>query len=162
MAIEYRYLRALTDGATYELLAGVSGDPTPVATRTVTGSGSGAGSMGILNADTTSKSVAFLSTGGLTIGVPDRGDVWAQWYKDGVLIDTFGDPNGDATADGWSYYDGWAYRKDTASLDGTFKTCEWKFSGDGALSPYSTNDEATADGVGFPIYSFTLSVSQMD
>ncbi|MDP6944671.1 MAG: calcium-binding EGF-like domain-containing protein, partial [Myxococcota bacterium] len=52
-----------------------------------------------------------------------------ELFRNGVVIDTFGDIN--STAGGWDYDDGWAYRKsNTGPNDGAFVVSNWNYGED--------------------------------
>jgi len=75
-----------------------------------------------------------------------------ELFRDGSVIDVFGDINKDGTGEPWEYMDGWAYRKNGTGPDGsTFVLDNWFFSGPNALDGKTTN--ASAD-TPFPICSY--------
>lgn len=69
-----------------------------------------------------------------------NGDDAIELFRDGMLIDVFGEIDVDGTDQPWEYIDGWAYRKDATGPDGsTFALDNWLFSGPDALDGESTN-----------------------
>lgn len=82
-----------------------------------------------------------------------NGDDAMELFKDGTVIDTFGDINTDGTGEAWEYLDGWAYRNNGATPQGmTFTVTDWTYSGPNALDGETTNGSATTP---FPVESFT-------
>ena len=83
----------------------------------------------------------FLSFFGVapTILVPGsvtgvNGDDAIELFKDGAVVDVFGDINTDGSGEAWEYTDGWAYRKPATGPDGsTFILGNWTYSGVDAL-----------------------------
>lgn len=71
-----------------------------------------------------------------------NGDDAIELYKDGVVVDLFGDPNLDGTGQCWEYLDGYAVRTTTVPNAGVFDiTCstnEWTYSGVDALDGVMT------------------------
>lgn len=65
-----------------------------------------------------------------------NGDDAIELFKDGNVIDVFGDVNKDGTNTAWEYKDGWANRNSDsrAPNNGTFNAANWTFSGKGKLS----------------------------
>jgi uncharacterized protein len=83
-----------------------------------------------------------------------NGDDAIELFKNGVVVDIFGDVNMSGTGQPWEYMDGWAYRKDSTGPDGsTFVLGNWDFSGINALDGATTNAGAT---IPFPIGTFNL------
>jgi len=81
-----------------------------------------------------------------------NGDDAIELFRDGAVIDVFGDINVDGTGEPWEYMDGWAYRKDGTGPDGsTFVLDNWFFSGPNALDGENTNASAATP---FPIGSY--------
>ena len=81
-----------------------------------------------------------------------NGDDAIELFKDGSVIDVFGDINVDGNGEPWEYLDGWAYRVDGTGPDGsTFALSNWTFSGPNALDGESTNDTAATP---FPLGTF--------
>lgn len=82
-----------------------------------------------------------------------NGDDAMELFKDGVVIDTFGDINMDGTGTGWDHLDGWAYRVDGSLPNGgAFVIEDWYFSGINNLEGGLTNDTCL---VPFPLGTFT-------
>lgn len=83
-----------------------------------------------------------------------NGDDAIELFKDGTVIDIFGDINVDGTGTGWDYEDGWAYRNNSTGPDGNlFILSNWTYSGKNALDGETTNSSATNP---FPIGSFNF------
>ncbi len=69
-----------------------------------------------------------------------NGDDAIELFRDGVVVDIFGDIDVDGTGEPWEYLDGWAYRKNGTGPDGDlFNLDNWFFSGPNALDGKSTN-----------------------
>ncbi|WP_299012661.1 T9SS type A sorting domain-containing protein [uncultured Polaribacter sp.] len=85
-----------------------------------------------------------------------NGDDAVELFKNGIVIDTFGDINKDGTGESWNYQDGWAYRLNTTKPDGTFVLNNWKFSGTNKLEGGTTN--ATTN-IPFPLASYKAFIS---
>jgi len=86
-----------------------------------------------------------------------NGDDAIELFKDGVVVDVFGDINTDGSGQPWDYLDGWAYRVSNTGPDGsTFILDNWTFSGINVLDGQATNDSASAP---FPTGSFSGSGS---
>ncbi len=79
--------------------------------------------------------------GGSAVGI--NGDDALELFKNGVVIDTFGDINTDGTGEPWEYLDGWAYRKNGTGLDPTINnTNNYIYSGPNALDGETSNETA--------------------
>ncbi|MFP2994543.1 endonuclease [Spongiivirga sp. MCCC 1A20706] len=73
-----------------------------------------------------------------------NGDDAIELFKDGEVIDVFGDINVDGSGQAWEYTDGWAFRKDETGPDGsTFVLDNWIYSGRDALDGATDNASAT-------------------
>ena len=82
-----------------------------------------------------------------------NGDDAIELFKDGTVIDVFGDINVDGTGQAWEYADGWAYRNNSTGPDGsTFTIGNWTFSGPNSLDSETSNSTA-ANPV--PIQTYT-------
>ncbi|MDA3930653.1 MAG: lamin tail domain-containing protein [Prolixibacteraceae bacterium] len=82
-----------------------------------------------------------------------NGDDAIELFKNGAIIDVFGDINTDGSGQAWEYQDGWAYRNNTTGPDGnSFVLANWSFSGPNALDGESSNATSATP---FPIGSFT-------
>ncbi|MCF2949719.1 ExeM/NucH family extracellular endonuclease [Paraglaciecola aquimarina] len=82
-----------------------------------------------------------------------NGDDAIELFKNGAVVDVFGDINTDGSGTAWEYLDGWASRKVNTGPDGaSFNIDNWVFSGINVLDGQSTNDTATTP---FPIGSFS-------
>ena len=85
-----------------------------------------------------------------------NGDDAIELFKNGVVVDVFGDINLSGTGQPWEYMDGWAYRVNGTGPDGsTFVLANWTFSGPNALDGETTNGTAATP---FPIGTFSTSV----
>ena len=82
-----------------------------------------------------------------------NGDDAIELFRNGTVVDVFGDINVDGTGQPWDYLDGWAYRNSgTGGLDTTqFALSEWYFSGPNGLDGETVNSGA---GNPFPIGSY--------
>lgn len=80
-----------------------------------------------------------------------NGDDAIELFRDGVVVDTFGDINASGTGTGWDYLDGWAYRQPGSQPSATFDIAQWSFSG------INANDDQTSNAAApkpFPIGTF--------
>ncbi len=69
-----------------------------------------------------------------------NGDDAIELFKDGSVIDVFGDINVDGSGQAWEYLDGWAYRVSGTGPDGSaFALASWTFSGANALDGETSN-----------------------
>lgn len=86
-----------------------------------------------------------------------NGDDAIELFKDGNVIDTFGDINVDGTGEPWEYLDGWAYKKSGTAQDGaTFTLANWDFSGTNAVDGCTTNATCASQ---FPIGTYSNSAN---
>tara|TARA_R110000796_G_scaffold88850_3_gene191802 strand:+ start:3839 stop:9781 length:5943 start_codon:yes stop_codon:yes gene_type:complete len=84
-----------------------------------------------------------------------NGDDAIELFKNGAVVDIFGDINVDGTGQSWDYVDGWVYRKSNTTANGTtFSLENWLYSGVDALDNETTNATAVNP---FPIASYELS-----
>ena len=91
-----------------------------------------------------------------------NGDDAIELFKNGVVIDVFGDINVDGSGQAWEYTDGWAYRTSATGPDGsTFVIGNWTFSGRDALDGESTNAGATTP-VPIGSYFYPLGTGMVD
>ena len=82
-----------------------------------------------------------------------NGDDAVELFKDGSVIDTFGDINTDGSGTAWEYLDGWAYRTSGQTANGgSFEVANWTYSGVDALDGSTTNTDAATP---FPAGTFT-------
>ena len=83
-----------------------------------------------------------------------NGDDAIELFRNGTVVDVFGDINVDGTGQPWDYLDGWAYRNSgTGGLDTTqFALSEWYFSGPNGLDGETVNSSATNP---FPIGTYS-------
>ena len=83
-----------------------------------------------------------------------NGDDAVELFKNGSVIDTFGDVNFDGTGSTWEYLDGWAYRINNTLLDPSVNnTNNYYYSGINALDGETTNATAATP---FPIGTYTI------
>lgn len=81
-----------------------------------------------------------------------NGDDAVELFRDGALVDVFGNIGVDGTGKFWEYLDGWAYRNEVAGLAAAaFLASDWDFSGINVLDGESDNLTAA---VPFPAGSF--------
>ncbi|WP_338358581.1 endonuclease [Yeosuana marina] len=84
-----------------------------------------------------------------------NGDDAIELFKDGVVVDVFGDINTDGSGQAWDYLDGWVYRNENTGPDGsTFILDNWSFSGINALDNETTNATAVNP---FPTATYKMS-----
>jgi hypothetical protein len=82
-----------------------------------------------------------------------NGDDAIELFKNGSVVDVFGDIDVDGSGEPWEYMDGWAYRNDGTGPDGsTWTLANWYFSGPNALDGETTNATATTP---FPTGTYT-------
>lgn len=80
-----------------------------------------------------------------------------ELFRNGSVIDVFGDINVDGDGEIWDYEDGWAYRNDGTGPDGsTFNAGQWVFSGVNALDGETSNATASTP---VPIGTFSSGVT---
>jgi predicted extracellular nuclease/2',3'-cyclic-nucleotide 2'-phosphodiesterase (5'-nucleotidase family) len=81
-----------------------------------------------------------------------NGDDAIELFKDGSVVDVFGEVSTDGTGQPWEYLDGWAYRVNETGQDGsTFQLAFWTFSGPDALDGETSNAAAASP---FPIGTY--------
>lgn len=86
-----------------------------------------------------------------------NGDDAIELFKNGVVVDVFGDINTDGSGKNWDYLDGWAYRVDKTGPNGsTFEAGNWTFSGINVFDNQTTNASATTP---FPTASYAAAVA---
>ncbi len=86
----------------------------------------------------------------------NNGDDAIELFKNGVVIDVFGEIDVDGTGTPWEYLDGWAYRNsNSAPNGGVFNISEWTFSGTNQLEGGVTN---AACAVPFPIATMSVTI----
>lgn len=82
-----------------------------------------------------------------------NGDDAVELFRDGSVVDVFGDIAMDGTGQIWEYTDGWAYRISAIGPHGTaFAPAAWIYSGPNALDTETTNAGAATP---FPIGTYT-------
>ncbi len=94
---------------------------------------------------------ADYENGGNPSAVAINGDDAVVLYREGTVVDVFGDPDTDGTGEGWEYTDGWAYRVSGTGPDAAFVLSNWTYALTG-LDGADTNDQATMP---FPIGTYT-------
>ncbi|MEM8501908.1 MAG: ExeM/NucH family extracellular endonuclease [Cyanobacteria bacterium P01_D01_bin.1] len=82
-----------------------------------------------------------------------NGDDAIELFKDGEVIDVFGDVAVDGSGEPWDYGDGWAYRVSQTAADGSFDINQWRFSGPDALGDEALNASAARP---FPARTFAI------
>lgn len=76
-----------------------------------------------------------------------------ELFKNGVVIDVYGEPSVNGTNTVWEYLDGWAYRNNGSLTNGgTFVSGDWTYSGINATDGEATNATAASYQ---PIGTFT-------
>ena len=91
------------------------------------------------------------------IGV--NGDDAIELFKNGGVVDVFGDINTDGTGEAWEYSDGWAVRNSgDLPNGGTFDASQWTFSGPDALDGETTNAGAVTP---MPVGTYAPPVQQI-
>ena len=91
-----------------------------------------------------------------------NGDDAVELFENGLVIDTYGVINVNGDGEVWDYTDGWAYRLNNTSPDGTtFVPANWDYSGINQLEGGATNAACTSP---FPEGSYPsfLSVNEID
>lgn len=74
-----------------------------------------------------------------------NGDDAIELFKNGEVIDVYGDINVDGTGETWDHVDGWAYRNsDTAPNMGSFDDSQWQYSGANAWDGELSNSAAAS------------------
>jgi len=82
-----------------------------------------------------------------------NGDDAIELFKDGSVVDLFGDINTDGTGQAWDHLDGWAYRNDETGPNTTFNVANWTFSGINVFDGKTSNADAAPNS--FPNKSYT-------
>ncbi|HMQ49554.1 MAG TPA: Ig-like domain-containing protein [Saprospiraceae bacterium] len=73
-----------------------------------------------------------------------NGDDAMELFKNGVVVDVFGEIDVDGSGTAWEYTDGWAYRQNGTGPDGsTFVLSSWSFSGIDVFDNTTENAQAT-------------------
>lgn len=86
-----------------------------------------------------------------------NGDDAIELFRNGTVVDLFGEIDVDGTGTAWDHVDGWAYRVNGTGPDGsTFALANWTFSGPNALDGESDNDSAATP---FPLGTYSTSGS---
>ncbi|MAR66476.1 MAG: hypothetical protein CL833_04400 [Crocinitomicaceae bacterium] len=113
-----------------------------------------AGSYITISYETVQFNNFFGSTPSYTSGsMAINGDDAIELFKNGNVIDVFGNINVDGTGQAWEYKDGWAYRNSGSYANGgSWDISEWSFSGPDALDGETSNSTASSP---FPISTFT-------
>ncbi|QCX00111.1 T9SS type A sorting domain-containing protein [Aggregatimonas sangjinii] len=83
-----------------------------------------------------------------------NGDDAIELFKDGAVVDIFGEIAMDGTGQPWEHSDGWAYRNENTGPNGSsFSLADWTFSGPNAFDGQSANSTATSP---FPIGTYMI------
>jgi len=85
-----------------------------------------------------------------------NGDDVVELYRNGVVVDYFGEIGVDGSGLAWEYLDGWAYRVNGAGPNTTFTISEWTYSG------INVNDNQTTNGTSanpWPIGTYSMESS---
>lgn len=91
-----------------------------------------------------------------------NGDDAIELFKNGSVIDTFGDINVDGSGTAWDYEDGWAYRLNGTGPDGsTFVLSNWGFSGINMLEGEGVTNNNNAPSP-FPIGSYSTATASVN
>lgn len=81
-----------------------------------------------------------------------NGDDAVELFRDGVVVDVFGDIHVDGNGEAWEYLDSWAYRQTGTGPDGSvFAVAHWEFGGVDALD--GLDAAATAAAVPFGTFA---------
>ena len=82
-----------------------------------------------------------------------NGDDAIELFKDGEVVDIFGDIDTDGTGQAWEYLDGWVYRVDGTGPDGTtFEEANWTYSG---INVFDNETQNSTAAVPFPIGTYS-------
>jgi len=81
-----------------------------------------------------------------------NGDDAIELFKEGSVVDLFGDIDVDGTGEAWDHVDSWAHRNDNAVPSPVFDVNEWTFGGPDALDGETDNATAVSP---VPVGSFT-------
>lgn len=71
-----------------------------------------------------------------------NGDDAIELFRNGVVIDVFGDVDVDGTGQPWDYEDGWAYRNDLTLHSSPFTISNWTMSGTNVFDGETSNATA--------------------
>ena len=85
-----------------------------------------------------------------------NGDDAIELFKNGSVIDLFGDINLDGTGQPWEYLDGWAARNPGTTASPIFNVTDWTFSGPNAFDGETSNASAATP---FPTGTFEAVVA---
>lgn len=89
-----------------------------------------------------------------------NGDDAIELFKNGDVIDVFGDINIDGSGQPWDYLDGWAYRlSDDQPNLGIFDVAQWSYSGVNAWDGETSNSTAASP---LPLATFTTEFTNID
>jgi len=81
-----------------------------------------------------------------------NGDDAIELFKNGTVIDLFGDINVDGTGKPWEFLDGWVYRNNDIAPNPIFTETDWAYSGINQLEGGLTNGTCT---IPFPLGTYT-------
>lgn len=103
-----------------------------------------AGDFIYVSASGTTATTSFLNYFGFAPDYSDgsmsiNGDDAVELFQNGVVIDTYGDPNTNGDFEVWDYSDSWAYRTSGTTVNPIFNASNWTFAGRDAVDGCSTN-----------------------
>jgi|GEM_PF-4266777 len=153
-AVELYVIEDIADLSIYGLGSANNGDGSDGQEFTFPSVSATAGSYITIASESTQFSAFIGSSPSYTSGsMGINGDDAVELFKDGSVIDVFGDINTDGNGEPWEYLDGWAYRNSGSyANNGSWSASDWSFSGINALDGETSNSTAATP---FPIGSFT-------
>ena len=138
-AIELVALSDIADLSVYGLESANNGNQASAPEFTLSGSAK-AGDSIFVASESTGFTAFFGFAPTFTNGVASiNGDDAIVLYKNGNIIDVFGEVGVDGTGRSWDYLDGWAVRKTLSTPTTTFNALDWDFSGVNALDNATDN-----------------------
>ncbi|WLT38872.1 hypothetical protein NON20_03740 [Synechocystis sp. B12] len=153
-AIELYVLADIADLSMYGIEAATNGNASTGPEFTLSGSAT-AGDYIYVASETSGFNSFFGFNPNFTDGVANiNGDDTIILFKNGSIVDVFGEIGIDGTGRPWEHLDGWAYRNNGALPSSTFNVSEWTFSGVDALDDDAANVNVTATPP-WPIASFS-------
>ena len=154
-AVELYVLNDISDLSSYGLGFANNGGGSDGIEFTFSGiSASGGDFLYVASEGEAFKNFFGFTPGSITSAVNINGDDAVELFRNGTVVDVFGNITEDGTGQPWEYLDGWAYRNDaTGGLDtSSFQLSEWHFSGSNALDGQTANLTASTP---FPAGSFS-------
>jgi hypothetical protein len=153
-AVELYVIEDIADLSIYGLGSANNGDGSDGQEFTFPSVSATAGSYITIASESTQFTAFIGSSPSYTSGsMGINGDDAVELFRDGSVIDVFGDINTDGNDEAWEYLDGWAYRNSGSyGNNGTWSVTDWSFSGANALDGETSNSTAATP---FPIGSFT-------